>query len=339
MTCASADGLFFPLQSKWNVTLDDSPTFPPAYDANHAYIALRGDRLVAVALDSGEQRWSVECPTTAAPVAGDAFVFTGTDGKVQARSLTDGALQWETRIDGEVSTLFWSAGWLFAASSKGWLLAMRGADGEVLWRRDLGGEVESAPTPAGERLYIAMHSGELIAMALKTGEPVWSRQFVAPVSGLLALDDRVFVASLDNNFYCLSAKTGHPMWSWRTGADVIGVPAIDTSKVYFVGLDNVLRALDRNSGSMRWNKSMPIRPSAGPILRGHLLMVPGVTAEIHGFSSVDGSSVGPPLILLSPQKQEAKFLGPPHVTDDSVITITRGGQLQAFIGSPAPFGP
>jgi outer membrane protein assembly factor BamB len=335
-----ADGLFFPLKPKWSAALTELPGFPPAYDRTQAYIALRNSTLVAFSLDSGEQRWSVECPTSAAPVVGDALVFTATEGKIQARLDVDGKIQWEAPVDGAVASLFWSAGWLLATTDKGSMLAMRAVDGEVLWRRDLGGALEGVPAPAGDRLYVAMHSGALLTLTLQTGEPVWTTQFDEPISGILALEDRVFVGSLDNRFYCLSARRGDRMWSWRTGADVIGVPVTDNSIVYFVSLDNVLRAVDRNNGSMKWTKSMPTRPSAGPVLRGHLIMVPGITAEIHAFSSVDGSTAGEPLVLLSAQKQELQFLAPPHVTpDDTVVTITRGGQLLAFVGSPSPFGP
>jgi outer membrane protein assembly factor BamB len=252
----------------------------------------------------------------------------------------DGEVQWETPVDGAVASLYWDSGWLLATNDKGWMLAIRAVDGKVVWRRDLGGALEGAPAPTGDRLYVPMHSGALLALALETGEPVWTTQFAEPVSGMLPLEDRLFVGSLDNRFYCLSARRGNPMWIWRAGADVIGIPVNDMSTVYFVALDNVLRAVDRNNGSMKWTRSMPIRPSAGPLLRGRLLMVPGITAEIHPFSSVDGSSAGNPLVLLSPQKQELQFLSPPHLTSDgTVITITRGGQLQAFVGSPSPFGP
>ena len=75
-------------------------------------------------------------------------------------------------------------------------------------------------------------------------------------------------------------------------------------------------------------------------MKGWTLIVPGITAELHAFSAPTGNPAGPALVLLSPDKQETQFIGPPHLTsDDFVITMTRGGVMQAFVGSPSPYGP
>ena len=335
-----AEGLFFPLLPAWSTNLDSPPIFPPAYDGTQAYVARRDNQLVALSLETGKMAWSVECPMTAAPSAGDALVFSGGDQAVEARSHADGTIRWRTAIDGKVMSLYWDAGWLFASTDKGALLAMRGTDGEVLWRRDLGAGLQTSPAPAGDRLYLPVQTGALMALALETGEPVWTVQFEKPVSGILALGDQIFVGSLDHKFYCLSARQGHVEWSWRTGADVIGVPAVDAKTVYFVSLDNVLRAHNRNSGEMRWFQSMTTRPSAGPLLKGWTLMVPGISADLHAFSAVRGTPGDKDLVLRSAEGQETQFIGAPHLTpDDMVITLTKSGQMQGFVSSPSPFGP
>jgi outer membrane protein assembly factor BamB len=336
-----AEGLFFPLVPIWSTSLDSPPIFPPAYDDTQAYVARRDNQLAALSLETGKLTWSVECPMTAAPSAGDALVFSAGDQAVEARSQTDGTARWRTAIDGKVTSLYWDAGWLFASTDKGALLAMRGADGEVLWRRDLGAGLQASPAPAGARLYLALQTGALMALALETGEPAWTVQFEKPVSGILALGDQIFVGSLDHKFYCLSAKQGHVEWSWRTGADVIGVPAVDTKTVYFVSLDHLLHAHARNSGEMRWFQSMTTRPSAGPLLKGWTLMVPGISADLHAFSAVNGAPANDKdLVLRSAEGQETQFMGAPHLTaDDKVITLTKSGQMQGFVSSPSPFGP
>ena len=90
---------------------------------------------------------------------------------------------------------------------------------------------------------------------------------------------------------------------------------------------------------MEWSKSLPTRPSAGPLLHGWTLVVPGITAELHAFSALTGVPIADQL-LLSPEKQEMQFIGPPHLTaNDVLITVTRGGQINALAGSPAPYGP
>ena len=130
------------------------------------------------------------------------------------------------------------------------------------------------------------------------------------------------------------------VWRWKTGADVIGTPAIDAKRVYFVSLDNVLRALDRNSGSVRWQKSLPMRPASGPLLTGWTLIVTGSAVEIQAHSSeFNGEPLGK-FILQTPQNQEMQLAAPPHLTADTMLVlVTKGGEMQALIGSPSPSGP
>ena len=258
-----AEGLFFPLKEKWTTNLESPPSFPAAFDETQAYVANRDHQLMALSLQTGKLVWSVECPMTSPPAAGDASVFSGRDGTVEARDQLDGKLRWQATVEGRIDSLYWDTGWLIASTDKGAVLAIRAADGEVLWRRDLGAGLQAAPAPAADRLYLAVKNGALMALELKTGQPVWTVQLDQPASGILALADRLYVGSLDKKFYCLSASKGHVEWIWPTGGSVIGVPAIDTKRVYFVSLDNVLRALDRNNGSI--NGASHCRPDRLPV--------------------------------------------------------------------------
>jgi outer membrane protein assembly factor BamB len=339
-THSVAAGLNFPLVPKWTTTLDVAPVFPPAFDATQAYVALGNGQLLSLSLEAGTSVWSVACTTTAAPAAGDSLVFTGGDGYVQALAHDDGARRWRTAVSGSVTSLYWDTGWLIATTDTSTLIAIRAIDGEVLWRRDLESALHSAPSPAGERLYLSLKDGALLALAIQTGAPIWTTKLTKPGNGVLAIGDRLYLGSMDDSFYCLAAKDGKVIWRWKTGADVIGTPAIDTKRIYFVSLDNVLRALDRDSGSVRWQKPLPMRPATGPLLTGWTIVVAGSAAELHAFSSeFNGQPMGD-LILRSPENQEMQLAAPPHLTaDTTLVLLTKGGQMQALIGSPSPSGP
>ena len=75
----------------------------------------------------------------------------------------------------------------------------------------------------------------------------------------------------------------------RAGADTAGAPVADDKLIYFAALDNMLRALDRRNGNLRWSRSLPSRPAAGPLRTGDVVLVPFVTTDIGAFTATTGA--------------------------------------------------
>jgi hypothetical protein len=88
------------------------------------------------------------------------------------------------------------------------------------------------------------------------------------------------------------AKDGHTDWRWPTGGDVKGLPAYDDDRIYFVSLDNVLRALDRVSGNQKWMRGLPFRPTWPPVRVGGTIAVAGQSATLRAYTAGDGMSAG-----------------------------------------------
>lgn len=334
---AADASLTFPLQSTWTATVAAPPQFLPAYDADFVYLSLRNDQLVAISLKDGAVAWSVECPTSAAPAAGGGLVFVGGDGFIESRSREDGRPDWRRSIEGRVTSLYWDTGWLLATTDKGPLYTLRAADGEVLWQRDLGASLHSQPALAGDRVYLSLEDSRLLAVVLQTGETVWTRQLPQPGGRILALADRLFLGSQDNWFYCLDAKNGGTKWRSRAFADAVGMPVIDSRRVFFVALDNVLRALSRNNGTLLWKRTLPMRPSTGPLLSGDTVIVSGQATELRAHSAVQGTPLGD-FALRGTQGEELQLAAPPHLaTEGLLIIMTRGGQIHGLASAaPAP---
>lgn len=310
--------------------------YAPAFDAEAAYVPLRGNQLVSVLLKDGTLAWSVECPMSAAPAAGDGLVFAGSEGFIEARSRNDGLVEWRRAIVGRISSLHWDTGWLLATTVGGPMLALRAIDGEILWQRDFGAALQAPPAPSGDRAYLPLKDGRLLAVSLQTGDEIWTRKLPEAGVGILALADRLYVGAIDNHFYSLDPEDGDVKWKWPTGADVLGTPAIDTRRVYFLALDNVLRGHNRNSGSMIWKRVLPMRPSTGPLLSGNTLIVAGVATELRAYNATDGQPAGE-FVLKGAQDEEVQLAAPPHLTpQDLLILTTKGGRVLALAGTPPP---
>jgi len=146
--------------------------------------------------------------------------------------------------------------------------------------------------------------------------------------------------------YCLLAADGQIDWRWRTGGDVIGVPAADAERVYFVSLDNVLRALDLKSGGQRWKTALPFRPSRGPVLAGDALIVSGLSTSARAYSARDGKPAGeiapgaelaaaPHLVVQGANGQPMLIV----VTRDIAKGATVTALARSFDPPLAPFAP
>ncbi len=278
----------------WTVTLPGTPVAAPAVDAEAAYLLLDGPRLAAIALRDGAAMWSVAIGDVVAPPAtADGLVLLAHHEEIEARAARDGSVRWRVPTDGTAAApLHSQGGWLLVVTEAGRAIMLRAATGETLWTRSLGASTRIQPVVAGRQVYLALRDGRVAALALETGKPLWEARLPAEGTTLHPLGDRLFVGASNRFFYCLSSDRGKMKWRWRTGASIVGATAVDADRVYFVSLDNVLRALNRTGGDQRWKSALPHRPTGGPFLIGQVLFVPGVSSELPTFRAGDGKPAG-----------------------------------------------
>ncbi len=282
----------------WTLVLFNQLTATPAYDAAHAYFPIEGDRFVSYTLPAGTRVWTIAARLAQPPVAGGGFVFLVEADALTARRASDGSIAWRASLAEALAVRpTFDNGWLIAASTSGDVLAYRATDGALIWRRSLAAPAHAPAALADDRVYLPTSDSHIVAMRVESGEPIWERRLGGAPNEILALSERLYAGSVDNFFYCLMTRDGRIDWRWRTGGDVVGEPIADDRRVYFVALDNVLRAMDQKSGAQIWMRPLPIRPIAGPVRAGSTILVAGQPAQLRAFSSKDGTPVpGEPIV-------------------------------------------
>jgi outer membrane protein assembly factor BamB len=313
----------FPSRVVWNLALNAQLTALPVFGGDRVVFGIDGDRFVAYSLPDGEQRWLVDARSIVQPAVGDDHVFLVEPDTLVGRRLHDGSIDWVRPLPGPVAVPpVWDIGWLVLATKTGGIAAYRASDGQLIWQRDIGSPARVSPALAADRVYVPTEDGRVVALRVDSGEPVWERRLGGPASDVLALDDRVYVGSKDNFLYCLLTKSGRVDWRWRTGGDVIGLPAADAHNVYFVSLDNVLRALNRVSGAQQWMRPLPVRPVWGPLKVVEHLLVGGQANALQAYNAKDGTPAGT-------VDGDAEVAAPPHIVDDpasnlpTILLVTR----------------
>lgn len=318
------------LDPRWTIALTSPPAAAPGFDEQMAYVPLHGDEILAIDLDLGHVVWTVPLATTTTPATGDGLVFVAVDGAVIALDQRRGESVWRTPVSETLTgPLYWDSGWVFTSTGAGDVLALQAEDGRVLWRAALGSPVAITPSAADDRVFAALRDGRLVALALADGSVIWSLALKEDVTGLLALEEQLLVGTRANRLHSVSLDRGRLRWSQKAGADVVGAPVVDEANIYFVAFDNVLRALNRGNGNLRWNRNLPSRPSGGALRVNDVVLVPFATNRIGAYLATTGT----PSFTIQAVDEigVAPFLREnARPTAPRLIAMSRKGTLQGF---------
>jgi PQQ-like domain len=278
----------FPSRTHWSLSLNNNLTVQPAFDGDSGYFPIEGDRIAAYDLTHGTLLWLISAAPRSAPAVGAGLLFLESGETLSARQTKDGSLAWEIPFTEKLAApLVFANGWLFAPTPDA-LVAYRASDGSLVWRRDIAG-ARASPAVAGDRLYLSLTDGRVVALRVEDGAQVWAEKIGGMPNEILALDTQLFVGSTDNHLYCLKIATGEFDWRKQTGADVLRRPLADEKNVYFVSLDNVLRALNRGHGVQQWMRPLPFRPAWAPIEALDAVVVAGLALPPRAYFFKDGA--------------------------------------------------
>lgn len=327
------------LDPRWTLAFTTTLAAPAGFDQQAAYVPLKDDELVAIDLDRGTARWHVALATSFAPATGDGLVFAGGGGSVSALDQGTGQELWRTELGGDLSgPLFWDSGWLLASTASGDLVALRAEDGRILWRNALGSALAVPPTTVQDRLFVALRDQRVAAIDLEAGTTLWTNPLNEPATGMLALNEQLLIGTRANRLHSVSLDRGRSRWTQKAGADVIGAPAADADLIYYVAFDNVLRALHRRSGNLKWVRNLPSRPSGGAVRADNVVFVPLAAQGIGAYLPQTGAEA---YII----RAAGEISGTPFIRESArptaprLVALSREGALQAFAaryeGAPA----
>jgi serine/threonine-protein kinase len=185
-------------------------------------------------------------------VAGDLVVVGSEDGAVYGLDLATGDQRWRTTTDDSVqSSAAIDDGQAIVGSNDGRLRALDLADGATAWSADLGYQLVSSPTVAGDLVLVGADG--LHALDRATGDERWS----APtgdviVSSPAVAGDVAVVGSNDGAVYGIDLADGTRRWRVDTGGPVVSSPRIAGGIAYVGGGDGRVFAIEAATGDVRW---------------------------------------------------------------------------------------
>ena len=142
--------------------------------------------------------------------------------------------------------------------------------GTQKWRATIGPAVRRVPVgdPAsrydtrasavvldGNRLFVGMHDGRILAVDAEKGTIVWEHKTGDTVIATpVVASGRVFCGSMDGKIYALNAANGARIWTHDTGAAVTSAVAVHKNLVLAGSRSYDFQALDAATGSPAWTR-------------------------------------------------------------------------------------
>lgn len=246
-------------------------------------------------------------------------VYIGTGyGQVIAADAKTGKEIWRVNVPAPIHAAPTVAdGRVFVITIENELDVLSAADGSKLWTHnglpepaELAGG--ASPAVAGDLVVVPYSSGELYALRVENGRPLWSDSLAAaqPVGALSSLADihgapvidrdRVFAISHSGLMVAIDLRTGDRVWEQDIGG--VNAPWVAGDFIYVLSADNELICLTRADGRVRWARELPQWENedkkkdpifwAGPVLAGDRLIVISSEGEAFSVSPYTGEPLG-----------------------------------------------
>lgn len=123
---------------------------------------------------------------------------------------------------------------------------------------------------AHRRVFVGTRDHGLYALEAQDGDVLWRFETLGPVQSEPCYDARedvVYFGSNDGALYKVAAATGALVWRFSTGAEVSHRAVLKDGLVYIVNANDTVVAINAKSGAMVWNQHRP--PALGMEVAGH----------------------------------------------------------------------
>lgn len=143
-----------------------------------------------------------------------------------------------TSVSFNTSPAITSGGNIIAGSTSGTVYSIT-STGTQSWLRQLGGAVTSVGIASSGLVYVGCNNGYLYALNGSTGVIIWQQYTGGPVysSPAVGSDDSIYVGSTSGNLYAFSSD-GTQRWEYNIGSPIYSSPAIGPGGCLVVGADN-----------------------------------------------------------------------------------------------------
>ncbi|NVK87032.1 MAG: outer membrane protein assembly factor BamB [Gammaproteobacteria bacterium] len=309
----------------WQTKLAERVSAGVTVSSRMALVGTREGQVIALDVESGEELWQsqVSSEIIATPAAADGFVVVNTvDGKIFALDGQTGEQKWfydrslpSLTLRGTSSPVI-ALGAAIAGFANGKVGVFILESGQLAWERQVTApsgrsdlerlvDVDAQPIVFGSTLYAASFNGNMVALDLRSGEAMWSRELSSFQN--IEVDNQTLLVTQDNGYITsLNRNNGALLWT---------------------------------------QKALFLRQATSPTAFGDHIVVGDMGGYLHMFDKSDGQIIGQININSSinytdcydsseacrfHNHEEYGVAAKPFVVDDLLVVLTRNGHLIAY---------
>lgn len=237
-------------------------------------------------------------------------------------------------------------GLLLVATYAGEVMALSKETGAELWRKQLPGEVVSAPRTNGSVVAAQTVNGKLFALDAKTGEQLWFYDNPPPVLTLrgtpspIVTDTAIYSGFSNGRMMAFNPANGLILWEQRIASpkgrselermvDIHSSPLIKDGVIYVGTYQGRVSALARGTGKPLWGQDGSTSESLA--LSGDKLFVSHADGKLVAYNSTTGE------VLWSNEKMLRRLLNGPQVFGDYVAVVDYKGYMHVVNQSDGEF--
>lgn len=164
----------------------------------------------------------------------------------------------------------------------------------VLWQWEAGDAIESSAAIAGGVVYVGTRAGELVALGLADGQPLWRYKVTGDgvgESSPCVAGGSVFVGDLAGVLHAVDAASGKGLWTHKTGQEIKSSPVAVGGRVLVGSYDQSLYALDAKSGRVAWKAETEGPVHATAAVADGMTYVSGCDEILRAIRVADGGEL------------------------------------------------
>ncbi|CAH0532868.1 Outer membrane protein assembly factor BamB [Vibrio stylophorae] len=317
----------------------------PAVAYDRVYTADRDGTVSAFDEESGDRVWQVtvnhgDSALSAGPTVSYESVFVGSeDGLLFALNAEDGSEQWQQKVDGEVlAAPFVDEGLVVIQTTRGVVQAFDAETGAVRWQTstdvpNLTLRGDSSFAGSSGAIFWGSANGRVNGAFMAHGGPIWQQTVgfakgASEIERLVDVDatpiiagDRIFALGYNGSLVALELRSGKVLW--RRDYSSAKDFAVSGNGIYFVNADDHVIGVDARNGHELWrNDLLENRQLTPPLVQGSLVIVGDNEGYLYWLDNQTGQ-------FLAKMKVDGSGLySAPVELNQGLVIQTRSGRVK-----------